>query len=165
MASRLLHYLIANQIIEDIKIDNKNRFLLGYYCRLIMDCLWVSLIVNPYVRKGLKSERVMLYHKAYRDYWRLNYILTREFNLEYQLCVDEDIYIEEIDCNQISNLADNLKMDIECNDYASKEDMELYPYEIIENYIKYATEVCRKELLAFKNGERHMCPIVYYVTI
>ena len=217
MASRLLHYLIANQIIEDIKIDNKNRFLLGsllpdlsshddrsydkahfwerltdknikginwlsyekkygikmqvdslylgYYCHLIMDCLWFSLIVDPYVRKGSKSERAMLYQKGYHDYWRLNYILPREYNVEYLLCVDEDINIEEIDCNQISNLADNLKMDIECKDYACKEDMELYPYEIIEKYIKYATEVCKKELFAFKNGERHMCPFEYYVAI
>ena len=217
MASRLIHYLIATQIVKDMKIDNIDRFLLGsllpdlsshddgsydkahfwerlitknikginwisyekkycnkmkvdslylgYYCHLIMDSLWFSLIVAPYVRKGLKSERVKSYQKGYRDYWRLNYILTREFSLNYQLCVDEDIDIEEIDCEQLSNLADNLKMDLNCKDYASKDDMELYPYDMIEKYIEFATEVCKNELFAFENGEERMCPIDYYVGI
>ena len=217
MASRLIHYIIANQIVNETKIDNINRFLLGsllpdlsshddgsydnahfgerlitknikginwityekkywnkmkedslylgYYCHLIMDCLWFSMVVDPYVRKGQKSEREQLYQKGYRDYWRLNYILTREFSLKHQLCVDEDINIQEINCKQISNLVDTLKLDIECKDYASKEDMELYPYEVIEQYIKFATEVCKKELFAFENGEEHISPVDYYVII
>lgn len=218
MASRLIHYLIAERIVASVNINiDRDRFMmgallpdlskhedgsydrahfgqkimevgikginwdefkvkyldlmktdplyLGYYCHLIMDAMWFSKIVDKYIRVYPYPERQNVYQKNYSDYKKLNYLLAKEYRMHYHMNMVKDIDIEEIDLSLSSQYLTGLQSDITSSDISVMEDLELYPYDVIIEYIENATKLCLDELQAFKLGRQLLSPQMFFTKI
>lgn len=143
----------------------KDLLYVGYYCHLIMDALWVSEIVEKHIRIYPFSERNSLYQKSYRDYLKLNYLLSKEYNLKFCLQKVEDINIDEIDLSLFDEFFNALKSELSCSAAADKDQLELYPYEEIIKYIENTIDFCLKEIQAFNEGRDLFDPEALYVRI
>lgn len=216
MASRLIHYLIAEEIASEKNQIDRDRFVygallpdlslhedgsydmahygeklietkrkgfnwhkfrskyyyqmgfdslyLGYYCHLIMDALWFSEIADKYIRNHPYPERKVYYQKSYEDYKKLNYLLSREYDLRYHIPTIDNIKIDEVNLSLRDPFFEGLKRDITCSDVTDKTKLKLYPYKIIIDYIKQAKYLCISELNAFEIGKEFMNPHILYTT-
>jgi hypothetical protein len=214
MASRVIHYLIAERIAESNKQIDRDRFVYGallpdlslhedgsydmahfgeklielkikginwekfrnkysyqmscdslyegYYCHLIMDALWFSKIVDKYIRIHPHPERKVYYQKSYEDYKTLNYLLTKEYDLHYYLPIINKVEIEEINLLLRDDYFESLYHDMNQSLNVDKKDLHFYSYDLINDYIKQAKELCIKELIAFNNRKESMNPIELY---
>lgn len=214
MPSRLIHYLIAEEIAKTNKQFNRDRFVygvllpdlsmhedgsydrahygenlienkirginwikfndkyhhrmicdslyLGYYCHLIMDALWFSKIVDKFIGIHPYAERKTYYQKSYEDYKILNYLLSKEYSLQYHIPMIDNIDIEEVNLSLRNTYFEELKEDITNPSIADKKDLKLYPYDVIIDYIKQARELCINELETFYKGIEFMNPRTLY---
>jgi hypothetical protein len=95
-----------------------NDFVLGYYCHLITDNLWLKDAYKKYGHLGL-NERNEAVKLVYKDYWILNTILADKFSLSLlNFETIGDIPIEEIDATFLNELVENLG-----NDFSKKSDI------------------------------------------
>lgn len=215
MASRLIHYLIAEEIAKTDKKINRERFVygallpdlslhedgsynkahfgeilieekvkgfnwhnfrnkykhqmdtdsmyLGYYSHLIMDALWFSQVVDKFIRVYPKPERNIYYKKSYEDYITLNTLLTREYDLNYSLPIIENTAIEEINISLGECFFGELKKDMIPLTGVHKEDLMLYPYETITDFLNQAKNLCIEEINAHRRGIDFIYPHELYV--
>lgn len=216
MASSMIHFVIANRIMEQIDVKNKQRFILGslvpdacshedgsydtchfwgqssdgllkginwllfkekyssklqddsiylgYFCHLIEDAVWFYDIVDKYVRKYPRNIRGEYYAKGYRDYGRLNYILTRKYKLDVPSLVSYDIPFEEVPAKYIMpHLEDFLKFF--STEKCDEEEFELYNLDIIEKYIEKCMQLCVNEIALIQEGKIGFNPEYYYVNV
>ena len=112
-----------------------NDFVLGYYCHLLQDALWFHEIADKYVRCYQREEKKLAYQRGYRDYDRLNYLLIKEFHLKRIDFTETEIPIDEISAEKLLVGEKNFKQwfdAIPCD----KEDLDIYTWDVIEQYIK-----------------------------
>ncbi len=216
MASRLIHYLIAEEIAKTDKKINRERFVygallpdlslhedgsydkahfgeilmeeskkginwlnfrnkyrdemetdsmyLGYYSHLIMDALWFAQIADKYIRVYPNPERKIYYKKSYEDYITLNKLLTKEYDVHYSLPVIENTNIEEINISFGECFFDELRKDMLPSTGVCKEDLKLYPYEVITDFLNQATKLCIEEISAYRRGIDFIDPHELYVS-
>jgi hypothetical protein len=82
--SEISHFRIHQEIMKDECVDFdkfmhkyefafSNHFIIGYYCHLLTDNLWLK---DAYRKYGhlTKEEREPIVQLIYRDYWTLNTI-------------------------------------------------------------------------------------------
>ncbi len=138
---------------------------MGYYCHLIMDALWFSSIADKFIRIHPYPERKLYYKMSYTDFRVLNYILSKDYNLHYHLPLMEGTGIEEIDLSLYLEFCQALRREINDSKAASREDLELYPYNEILTYINQAKELCINELSALAAGKESMNPVNLYTTV
>jgi hypothetical protein len=214
MASRLIHYLIAEEIASEYKQIDRDRFVygallpdlslhedgsydtahyseklieaktkginwhkfrnkyyhqmgcdslyLGYYCHLIMDALWFFEIADKYIRIHPYPERKVYYQKSYEDYKKLNYLLSKKFDLKYHMPTIDNIEIEEVNLSLHDQFFEGLKGDITYSDITDKTKLKLYSYDVIIDYLEKAKELCINELKAFGIGIEFIKPQVLY---
>jgi hypothetical protein len=214
MASRLIHYLIAEEISKNNQQINRDRFVygallpdlslhedgsydkahfgeklslnerkginwhnfrkkyihqincdslyLGYYSHLIMDALWFSKIADRFIRIHPHPERKIYYQKSYDDYRILNSLLSKEYHLQYHIPFIENTEIDEINLSLRKEFFKGLEGDITNLQIACKEDLKLYPYDVILDYIDHAKALCINELNAFAAGKEYLNPTVLY---
>lgn len=214
MASRLIHYLIAEEITKvDFQI-NRDRFIygsllpdlslhedgsydrahygenliekkmkginwhkfsnkyyhkmnndslyIGYYCHLIMDALWFSSIADKFIRIHPYPDRKIYYQKSYEDYKILNYLLSKDYNLQYHIPMIENFSIDEINLSLCDAFLEGLKEDITKSNISDRKSLKLYPYHVILEYIEQAKDLCINEIKAFRLGKEFMDPIVLF---
>ncbi len=141
----------------------KDSLYMGYYCHLIMDALWLFSVADKYIRSYPYPERKYIYQKSYRDYMKLNYLLTKEYNLSYYLQEIDIPKINEIDLSMYDHFFKGLREDIMCPETAGTEQLELYPYDVIKEYITNAFDLCMAELQAFREDKEFIKPQVFYI--
>lgn len=204
MASRMLHYVMATKLAQELEIKDMNRFrvgallpdasshsdgsynvahfydeverevlykgvnwrkfaqkyrlwsddmFLGYFCHLIMDAVWFHDVANKYVRIYQYPERKQIYLKGYEDFNKLNVILRKKYGLEKpKLCV-ENVFIEEVQETLFSTVFDGFEADFAMEGDWKPEDLELYPYEALQEYMEKCKSICVGEIEALKQGK------------
>ena len=121
------------------------------------DALWFHEIADKYVRCYQGEEKKLAYQRGYRDYDRLNYLLIKEFHLKRIDFTETEIPIDEISAEKLLVGEKNFKRwfdAIPCD----KEDLDIYTWDIIEQYIKKCVRFCISEVNALKNGEKGCDP-------
>ena len=135
---------------------------LGYWCHLVQDAIWFHDIVDKCVRIYPKDIRKNYIQKGYRDYIRLNYLLSKEYTLEVPSFSQLNIPVKEVreDIVQTKlNAFYEQFVFVEC----VKDDLELYNWDMIKNYIDKCTELCICEIEAMKNDNVRIKPSIFYV--
>lgn len=136
---------------------------LGYWCHLIQDAIWFHDIVDNYVRIYPRDIRKEYFQKGYCDYKRLNFLLYKEYALEIPSFSRMKIPVREVRDDVIQA---RLQMFYEQFNFVecTKNDLELYRWEMIINYIERSTEFCVHEIEAMRNGGVRSDPLIFYVT-
>ena len=215
MPSRMIHYLIAEKVAEQVRLVDLNRFKLGslcpdmsshedtsknrthYFeicgdkkggnwmtfvsqyegkmkqddlylgvlCHLITDMVWFHEIMETQIRSKVqtKTERQSLYQKGYVDFHRLNYILRKEFNLNYSLEEDRNIELEGLHLELYDEVMQGLYQDFFDDPEAEKDDLEIYTYDISLECIHLCIKECVDAITAFREGKDIINPEKYYV--
>lgn len=217
MPSRMIHYLIAEKVAEQVKMENRNRFrlgslcpdmsrhedgskhhthffevhgdkkggnwltfvsryaeelkqdelYLGILCHLITDMVWFHEIMETQIRSKSKSreERQAMYQKGYTDFHRLNYILRKEFGLEYNMEEDRNLKLEGLLPELYDDVMQGLYQDFFDEPVAEKAELEIYTYDISMECIRLCIKECVGAIEAFRKGEELIGPEKYYVPI
>lgn len=209
MASRMLHYVMALELAQELKIKDRNRFLvgallpdasshsdgsynvahfydeatrevlykgvnwkkfaqkyadrfwtddlcLGYLCHLIMDAVWFHDVADKYVRIYEYPERARIYQKGYGDFNKLNVIMRREYGLENpKLCL-ENIYIEEVQAELLPMVFGGFEEDFTMEGDWKAVDLELYPYDVLQEYMEKCRELCLGEIETLRLGMQYV---------
>lgn len=139
-------------------------FVLGYYCHLIMDAVWLHDMSNKYVRCYQGEERNQAYQRGYRDYDILNYLLIKEYNLRNSAFDDTSNPVTEISEERLVQVK---KFFEQCFNQGpcKKEDLDIYKWDKIQDYIKKSIALCVSEIKALRNGLTGLNPEELYVNI
>jgi len=135
----------------------------GYCCHLIMDALWFHDVCDKYIRhlpKDVKSEKIQA---MYRDYWRLNHLLIKEYNIPANSISVVDIPDESIDNASLLSMSDTFDQQLqapECN----LDELEVLTWDIATDYVEKARELCLREMAAIICGCKGMNPLELFVT-
>jgi len=211
--SRMIHYMIAERVAEQVDIQDRNRFkigclcpnmtaskadthfpevigtqkginwynyvntyreniwqddlYLGALCHLITDCIWVHDIMEPRIRSKAKSreEKQQGFQLGYLDFHRLNYILRKEFGLTYDLEEDRNIELVGVRHELYEEVFEGLYQDFFEELPAKKEELAVYPYEMVLACIEHCIALCVKEIRALQGGTALGDPRRYYVPV
>lgn len=171
------HYM---ETLSDKKGGNWNTFLekygeaakndelyLGILCHLITDMIWFHDIMESYIRSKAESreQRHEMYMKGYDDFHRLNYILKEEYGIPYQLTEDRNIEFEGIHPELYDDVIGGLYDDFYKDPKATKEELEIYKYDVTSPCIQLCIEECIGAIKAFRKGEPLVEPEKYYVPL
>lgn len=152
--------LFEQRYREEFKKDS---IYLGYWCHLVQDSMWFHDIVDKHVRIYPREIRKEYYQKGYDDYWKLNYLILKEYHLGFPAFSKLDVPVNEIreDLIQVRMRAlyDQLHAPA-----CVKSDLELYKWDIIENYIDKCVEFSIHEIKALKHGGTRVSPSDFFVT-
>ena len=214
MASRMLHYLIAREVANNIEITEMNRFIigallpdasshsddsydqahfedrlkdrsekginwglfekkyehqifndslyLGYLCHLITDAIWFKRMIDKYVRIYPKKDRIQYIKQGYDDFRKMNAILIEEYNLKCPTLNTQDISIEEVNNVLIEPILTQFIEDFHIIGSYHIEELMLYPYEDVKEFIAESIEVCINEISALYGNREVLDPSVYY---
>jgi hypothetical protein len=121
-----------HQIVKD--------FVLGYYCHLITDNLWLKDAYKKYGHLG-HDERNEAVKLVYKDYWLLNTMLIDKFGLNLlDFQTTGHIPVDEIEVTFLNGLVENLG-----NDFSKKSDtreLKELNYDEILQFIDDAASKC-----------------------
>lgn len=136
----------------------------GYCCHLIMDALWFHDVCDKHIRhlpKDIKAEKIQA---LYRDYWRLNHLLLRHYNVPNEPIKVVETPDKAIEIASLLNMAGNFEKQMlapECN----SDELEALTRDIVTDYIDKAKEVCLREMTAILSGKERMNPMDLFVPI
>ena len=136
---------------------------LGYWCHLVQDSMWFHDIVDKHVRIYPREIRNKYYQKGYADYIKLNYLISKEYNLEIPSFKQLNVSMKEVKKDLIQTRVNGFYEQfhsVEC----TKADLELYKWNTITNYIDSCTDFCVQEIDAMQKGRERVIPSVYFVT-
>ena len=147
---------------DEHKDSMEEDYYKGYCCHLIMDALWFHDVCDKYIRhlpKDIKSEKIQA---MYRDYWRLNHLLLKEYNIPADSISVADIPDESIDNASLLKMADTFAEQLqapECN----LNELEVLTWDIVTDYLEEAKNLCLREMTAISNGCGGMNPTDLFV--
>ena len=139
-------------------------FFLGYFCHVMQDNIWFHDIVNPNIRIYPKDVKAEKYKTVYSDYYRLNYILQKEFDGPFEPIHKAEIPIKEAEAGRVDALLNLFKDFLEVPE-STKEDLELLTWDMISAYIDECINYCTEEIKRLKAGEELSDPAELYVPI
>lgn len=141
---------------------DKDSIYLGYWCHLIQDAIWFHDILDKYVRIHPREIRKAYLQKGYDDYVRLNYLLTREYQLESPSFSRLDVPMKEVREDMILT-----KLDVFYKQFrpgvCMKSDLKIYQWDMVEDYCEKCLELCVQEIEARKSGGTRIDPSIFYV--
>ena len=142
-------------------------FYLGVLCHLITDGIWFHDIMEPRIRSKIKTkeERLKKYLEGYSDFHRLNYILQKEFHLNWALEEDRNIELEGLHDELYDDVFGGLYRDFFEEPPATKEELTIYHFEPAVSCIELCIEECVKAINAFRQGIPMGNPGKYYVPL
>lgn len=144
-----------DKVIED-------SLYLGYLCHLISDAIWFKLITDKYVRIYPKKDRITYIKKGYEDFQKLNALLIEKYELQNPDLPMIEIELEEIKNNLFEKLLEDFQKDFVIHDNYEKEDMLIYPYDAVMNFLEQSIKVCIKEIRALMNDGNRIDPEEFY---
>ena len=139
-------------------------FFLGYFCHVMQDNIWFHDIVNPNIRIYPKDVKAAKYQTVYRDYYRLNYILQKEYDCPFEPIHKAEVPIKEADDGRVDALL-NLFKDFLTVPESTKDELELLTWNKISTYIDKCINYCIEEIKRLKAGEELSDPAELYVPI
>lgn len=139
-------------------------FFLGYFCHVMQDNIWFHDIVNPNIRIYPKDVKAAKYQTVYRDYYRLNYILQKEYVCPFEPIHKAEVPIKEADDGRVDALL-NLFKDFLTVPESTKDELELLTWNKISTYIDKCINYCIEEIKRLKAGEELSDPAELYVPI
>ena len=140
------------------------KLFLEEYCHLIMDALWFHDVCDKHIRhlpKDIKAEKIQA---LYRDYWRLNHLLLRHYNVPNEPIKVVETPDKAIEIASLLNMVGNFEKQMlapECN----SDELEALTWDIVTDYIDKAKEVCLREMTAILSGKERMNPMDLFVPI
>ncbi|MBP3703620.1 MAG: zinc dependent phospholipase C family protein [Lachnospiraceae bacterium] len=121
---------------------------IGYICHLITDLVWHDEVYIKLKETYHVEDFSILSKPLYRDYHRLNEIMRKEYELNYQPLKKLDCEIEEIELDLWENFSRELEEDFKESTGAKKEDLEVLSYEWIGRFIELSVCKCETMLKA-----------------
>ena len=161
--SLLSHFRIPEELMEYECVDLEkfkgkysshmsDHFVLGYYCHLITDNLWLKDAFKKYGNLG-PDERSAAVKLVYSDYLVLNTILIDRFKLVYRnFKPSVALHIDEIEYDFLNALVENLRSDFN-RKAISTSLIELNLYEILD-FIKAAANECVRNIYILRGTIR-----------
>lgn len=128
-----------------------------------MDSFWFYQIMNTYVRIHPFPERTEYYQKNYHDYIVLNYVLSKNYANTPYVPKIEDCNFPHVKLERWEEYFHAMEEELLHSKVATIEELSLYPYQVIEDYIEMASQLCVKEFTALRNGTPRINPEDYYV--
>lgn len=151
----------AEKYEKDLLEDD---FFLGYFCHLIQDAIWLHDVADKYVRCYQKEEKRVAIQKGYRDYERLNYLLIKEFQLQRIEFDKAAPPLSEISMENLFTAINSFEQwfDSSC---CSKDDLDIYKWDIILEYTGKCISFCVSEISALRNEKRGIEPEELFVRV
>lgn len=103
-----------------------------------------------------------MYQKGHKDNTRLNYLLIKEYNLLLFEKVNLQIPIKEITEERIIKSFEMFGQWFQAEKCA-KTDLELYTWDVINDYIDKCVSICISQIEAIRKGVMGINPKDYYV--
>lgn len=217
MASRMLHYILAVEIANNVPIRDINRFIIGslipdasshsdgsydiahfadtdkaeerikkginwslfehkykneilddslyigYLCHLIADAIWFKQVADKYIRIYPKKDRMSYIKKGYKDFQKLNSLLVEEYSVTCPSLQITTLKINEVNPHLMEQLFNEFAWDFKSGEKYNKNDLQVYPYEAVIDFIDESVNVCIKEIIALRNMDKTINPYIYYV--
>lgn len=139
-------------------------FFWGYYCHLIQDAIWLHDVADKYVRCYQKEEKKTATQRGYRDYERLNYLLIKEFHLQRIEFDIVELPLSEISMENLFVLSKSFAQWFDSS-YCSKDDLDIYKWDIILEYIGKCILFCASEISALRNEKKGVEPEELFVRV
>src|SRR5690606_9803748 len=129
-----------DRFLDKYRDDILDPFLLGYYCHLISDQVWLDKIYFPYIKFLPPDEKKLAQQQNYRDFGRLNGRLFREFKVQFEdnLLKEPIVNIDEIDVSSIPQLLLEVRKDARTG--LNNDPLELLKMEDIYSFVHEATK-------------------------
>ena len=144
---------------NDILTDE---FILGYFCHLIQDALWFHDLVDKCIRCYAGEEKKLAYQRGYHDYERLNYLLINEFELAKVNFGEVNILVNEISTDKLV-LGKNMFEQWFLSNPCRKEELDIYNWDIINDYINNSVDLCLSEISKLMQEENGLSPEELFV--
>jgi len=140
---------------------------LGVLCHLITDGIWFHEVMETQIRSNVKSKekRQEMYRQGYSDFHRLNYILRKEFGLQYALEEDRNIELDGLHPEMYDDVMGGLYCDFYEELPAVKEELTVYPYDMTVACIEKCVSECVEAICAFRGGKKMGASERYYVPV
>ena len=135
----------------------------GYFCHIIMDALWYHDVYDKYIRhlpNDIKNEKIQA---MYRDYWRLNHLLIKKYNIPRDHISAVDIPDVSIDRGNLLSMADRFGKQLQAPE-CDTDELEVLTWNIVADYIEKAKKLCMQEVSSVVNGRSGRNPIDQFVT-
>lgn len=135
----------------------------GYFCHIIMDALWYHDVYDKYIRhlpNDIKNEKIQA---MYRDYWRLNHLLIKKYNIPRDHISAVDIPDVSIDRGNLLSMADRFGKQLQAPE-CDTDELEVLTWNIVADYIDKAKKLCMQEVSSVVNGRSGRNPIDLFVT-
>lgn len=148
---------------DEHKNSMEEDYYKGYCCHLIMDALWFHDVCDKHIRhlpKDIKNKKIQA---VYRDYWRLNHLLLKEYGVLGKPVDVVDIYDDNVDSVGLHIMADRFAEQLgapKCN----LEELEVLTWDIATDYVEKARKLCLQEMAAIINGCVGMNPMDLFVS-
>ncbi len=149
----------AEKYKNDILTDE---FILGYFCHLIQDALWFHDLVDKCIRCYAGEEKKLAYQRGYHDYERLNYLLINEFELAKVNFGEVNILVNEISTDKLV-LGKNMFEQWFLSNPCRKEELDIYNWDIINDYINNSVDLCLSEISKLMQEENGLSPEELFV--
>ncbi len=108
-SERVTNYLDTNSFKSKYMKYNFDDLMLGYYCHLITDNLWLMDMYKRYVKNQSKEEKEQRSRQCYKDYKVLNGRLIKHFELEkIAIKIPKTIGIYEIQNNFLQDVINKM---------------------------------------------------------
>lgn len=150
--------------VDEHSEEMNNDYFKGYCCHLIMDALWVHDVYDKYIRylpKDIKAEKIQA---MYRDYWRLNHLLIKQYKIPNEPINVAYSHDADVVTENLLYMAESFKKQLQapkCN----LDDLEILTWDIVSDYVGRAKEICLQEMTAILDGKERMDPLNLYVPI
>ena len=135
----------------------------GYFCHIIMDALWYHDVYDKYIRhlpNDIKNEKIQA---MYRDYWRLNHLLIKKYNIPRDYISAVDIPDVSIDRGSLLSMADRFGKQLQAPE-CDTDELEVLTWDIVADYIEKSKELCMQEVSSVVKGRSGRNPLDLFVT-
>ena len=150
----------VNEHSGEMSID----YYKGYCCHLIMDAFWFHDVCDKYIRHlpaDIKKEKIKA---VYRDYWRLNHLLIKEYKVPNEPINEAYSFDADVVTVNLLYMAESFKKQLEAPE-CNLDDLEILTWDIVADYINKAQETCLQKMRAILNGKEGMDPLKLFVPI
>lgn len=121
-------------------------------------------MADKYVRCYQKEEKETAIQRGYRDYERLNYLLIREFQLQRIEFDKAASPLSEISTETLLTAVNSFEQWFDSS-YCSKDDLDIYKWNRILEYIGNCISFCASEISALRNKKRGVEPEELFVRV
>ena len=138
-------------------------YYLGYFCHIIMDALWYHDVYDKYIRhlpNDIKNDKIQA---MYRDYWRLNHLLIKKYNIPSDYISAVDIPDVSIDRGSLLSMADRFGKQLQAPE-CDTDELEVLTWDIVADYIEKSKELCMQEVSSVVKGRSGRNPLDLFVT-